>query len=52
MLIDVQDSVDTLIDVLNTRAFAEDQIEDTREHAHTRNLGCHSRTHFQKKSNF
>ena len=48
----VEDSIDTLIDVLNTQAFAEDQIEDTREHAHTSNLGCHCRTHFQKNSNF
>ena len=31
----VQDWIDSLIDVLNAQAFAEDQIEDTCEHAHT-----------------
>ena len=29
----VQDSIDSLVDVLNTQAFAKDQIEDTRDHA-------------------
>ena len=29
----VQDSIDSLVDVLNTQALAKDQIEDTREHA-------------------
>ena len=48
----VDDSIDTLIDVLNTQAFAEDQIKDTREHAHTCNFGRHNRAHFQRDCNF
>ena len=48
----IQDSLTSLIDVLNTQVFAEDQIEDTREHAHTSNLGCLSCTLFQRNSNF
>ena len=39
----VQDSVDSLIDGVNTQAFAEDQIEDTGQHAHTSNFCCHGR---------
>ena len=45
---DVQDSIDSLIDVLNTQALAEDQIEDTCEHEHTSHFRRHCRTHFQK----
>ena len=48
----VQDSIDTLIDVLNTQAFAEDQIKDALERAHTGNLGRHSRAQFQRDCNF
>ena len=47
-----QDSIDTLIDVLNTQVFAEDQIEDTRGHVHISILDCHSRIYFQRNSNF
>ena len=45
----VEDSVDTLIDVLSTQAHAENQIKDTREHAHT---SRHSRANFQRDYNF
>ena len=48
----VQDSIDSLIDVLYTQILTEDQIEDTGEHAHSDNLGCHSHTHFQWHSFF
>ena len=37
-----------LIDFFDTQAFTEDQIKDSREHAHTSNLGCHSRANFQR----
>ena len=36
----VDDSVDALIDTLNTQALVEDQVKDSREHAHTDNFGC------------
>ena len=49
---DVQDSIDSLIDVLNTQALAEDQIEDTCEHAHTNNFRRHGRAHFQRNCDF
>ena len=42
----VENSIDTLIDVLNTQVFEEDQIEDARQHAHTCNFGHHSRATF------
>ena len=44
----VDDSIDTLIDTLSTQAFAEDQIKDTHEHAHTSNLGRHGRANLQR----
>ena len=40
----------SLIDVPYTQTFPEDQIEDTREHAHPNNFRRHSSTHF--KMNF
>ena len=36
---------------LDKQASAENQIKDTREHAHTSNLGRHSRAHFQAVCN-
>ena len=43
-----KDPVYSLIDVLYTQTFAEDQIGDTREHAHSKNFCCHGSTHFQR----
>ena len=50
----VEDSVDAdaVIDSLSTRAFAEDQTKDSREHAHTSNFGRHSRANLQRDCNF
>ena len=48
----VEYSSDAQIDVFDTRAFAENQVDDTCEHARACNLGCHSRTHFQRKRKF
>ena len=48
----VQDSIDSLIDVLFTQILPEDQIKDTREHAYSNNFSCHSRTHFQRHCDF
>ena len=41
----MHDLVDSLIDVLYTQTFAEDQIEDIREHAYPKNFRCHGSTH-------
>ena len=48
----VEYSVDAQIDVLDTQPFTGNQIDDTCEHVHACNLGCHSRTHFQRDCNF
>ena len=48
----VKYSVDTQVDVFDTQAFTEAQIQNTREYAHTSNLGGHSRTHFQRDCMF
>ena len=48
----MQDSIDSLIDVLYTPTLAQDQIEDTCEHAHSKNFSCHDRTRFQRNCNF
>ena len=47
----VEDSVDALIDTLNTQALFEDQVKDPREYAHTNNFGCNSRTNLQRNRN-
>ena len=44
----MQGPVDALIHVLYTQTFAEDQIEDAREHAYSKNFRRHGGTHFQK----
>ena len=48
----VKYSIDTQIDVFDTQAFTEDQINDTCEYAHACSLSRHSRTHFQMDCNF
>ena len=48
----VEDSIDSVIDVLNTQAFAEDEVDDTREHTYTSNFSCHGRSRFQRDCNF
>ena len=48
----IEDSIDSVIDVLNTQAFAKDQIDSTREYAHTSSFSCHGRSHFLKDCNF
>ena len=48
----MQDSIDSLFDVLYTQTLAQDQIEDTCEHAHSKNCSCHDRTRFQRNCNF
>ena len=44
----MKDPVYSLIDVLHTQTFAEDQIEDTREHANSKIFRCHGSTNFQR----
>ena len=44
-------TVSSMIDVLDTHAFAKNQVEDTRQHARN-NFSCHGRTHFQRQCNF
>ena len=48
----VQDLVYAFIDVLYTRTLAEDQNEDTREDAYSKNFRCHSSSHFQRHCDF
>ena len=45
-------TVSSMIIVLDTHAFAKNQVEDTRWHAHTNIFSCHGRTHFQRQCNF
>ena len=47
-----KDSVYSLIDVLYTQISTEDQIEDTREHAYSKNFRRHCGTHFQWNCDF
>ena len=48
----VENTVDTLIDFLNTQTFVEHQIKDSREHAHSCHLSCLSCANFQRDCNF
>ena len=48
----VEYSIDAQIDVFDTEAFAENEVDAACEYAHTCNLGCHGRTHFQRDCNF
>ena len=43
----VEYSIDAQIDVFDTQAFAENEVDAACEYAHTCNLGCHGRTHFR-----
>ena len=42
----VLDSIDPSIDVLHTRTLAEDELEDTCEHASSNNFNCHNFDHY------
>ena len=48
----VEYSVDAQIDVFDTQAFAENQVDEACEHAHTCNLGRRTRTHFPEGLQF
>ena len=45
----MKDLVYSLIDVLHTQTFAENQIEDTREHAHSKIFRCHVQHQLSKE---
>ena len=43
-----KDFVKTSVDILNPQTLVENQIKDSREHAHTHHLGCHGRQNYRK----
>ena len=51
-IIVLHDCVNTLVDILHTWTFVENQIQDSREHAHNHHVGRHSCLNFQKNCNF